>query len=233
MGVLPMHVVHERFVREGERDALKERYKRAWCESMLKLFGISVIDLDAAPPMGSRGTLIVANHRSAIDIALLFRTFGGHMLSRADIAKWPILGTIARRVGTVFVDRESTSSGASAIRDLADLLTAKKCVSVFPEGTTFEGDEVHPFHAGAFLAAARAKAEILPVGIAYEKGSEAAYRDETFVAHLGRIAAANPSRVALAIGAPIEARLKQSRATADEAHASVAALVTRARQALS
>lgn len=231
-GVLPLHTIHERLVPEREREALKERYKRAWCGGMLRWFGITLVELDPVPPMrDGRGRLVVSNHRSAIDIAILFRVFGGHMLSRADISDWPILGAMARRVGTVFVDRSSTSSGAAAIRELVLLLEANKCVSVFAEGTTFEGDEVHPFHHGAFLAAIRASAEIVPVGLAYEHGSDAAYRDETFLAHLGRVAGARPSRAAIAIGAPLKPRAR-AKESAQEAHACVTELVRRARASL-
>ena len=45
---------------------------------------------------------------------------------------------------------------------------------LYPEGTTYSGDEVRPFRAGAFLAAQRTGAEIVPVGIAYE-GDAASY----------------------------------------------------------
>jgi 1-acyl-sn-glycerol-3-phosphate acyltransferase len=228
-GVVPVHVVHERFVPESERDELKERYKRAWCGRMLRLFGIHLLTLDAVPSMpADRGRLIISNHRSAIDIPLMLHVFGGHMLSRADISGWPLVGTMAERAGTVFVNRSEKSSGAAAIREMSLLLAAKKSVTVFAEGTTFEGDVVHPFHPGGFLAAQRANSEILPVGIAYENGSDSAYRDETFLAHLGRVAGARPSRVALAIGTPLEPQ-KRARDTADATHAAVTELVKRAR----
>ena len=42
-------------------------------------------------------------------------------------------------------------------------------VGVFPEGTTFPDDEVREFQAGAFVAVAREKGIVLPVGIAYER----------------------------------------------------------------
>ena len=199
-GVLPLHAIHERLVAEPERERLKERYKSAWCEAMLRLFEITVVLHGAAPPRTGRGRLVVCNHRSAIDIVVMFRLFGGMMLSRADISGWPVLGSIARRIDTVFVDRESTRSGASAIQRMTELLAAGNSVTVFPEGTTFDGDEVRPFHRGGFTAAARAGAEVLPVGLAYALGSDAAYRDETFLAHLGRGAGARPSVVHVAIG---------------------------------
>lgn len=224
-GVLPLHAVHERLVGADERDALKERYKRAWCESMLRLFGVTIELSGAIPPRDRRGRLVVANHRSAIDIVVMLRLFGGAMLSRADIGGWPVLGAIARRIDTVFVDRESARSGAAAVRQMEEALAAGRQITVFPEGTTYEGDEVRTFRRGGFTAAARANVPILPVGVAYDAGSEAAFRDETFLAHLGRVAAAPPSVVRVAVGAPLAPDTAP-----DVARARVQALVHEARR---
>lgn len=201
-GVLPVHAVHELLTPEAERDALKERYKHAWCGAMLKIFGIEVRVLGSLPARDT-GLVIVANHRSAIDIAVMFHTFGGHMLSRGDVSGWPLLGTMAKKIGTVFVDRESKKSGAAALSGVVSLLKRGRWVTIFAEGTTFAGDDVHPFHPGAFAAARRANVPVLPVGIAYDRNSEAAYVDETFLHHLGRVASAPPSGVTVAIGTPI------------------------------
>jgi 1-acyl-sn-glycerol-3-phosphate acyltransferase len=179
----------------------------------------------------ARGRLLVANHRSMIDIGVLLREFGGHVVSRDDLANWPLVGAAARSVGTVFVDRSSATSGVHAIREMARLLEAGRLVSVFPEGTTFPDDEVRPFHKGAFVAAKIADAEILPVGIAYEpyEGAEsAAFVDETFVAHLSRLAGAPRTRVAIAIGEPMRIATNAER-TARAARDRVADLVRTAR----
>ena len=70
----------------------------------------------------------------------------------------------------------------------------------------------------------------MPVGIAYGRGSGAAFVNESFPAHLARMAAASPSRVALCIGAPIQVP-DRTRAAAlrDRAQAEVQRLVHDAR----
>ena len=101
---------------------------------------------------------------------------------------------------------------------------------IFPEGTTFAGDEVRPFHAGGFAAAAGTGADVVPVGLAYSRKSEAAFGDETFVAHLGRMAAAPPSFVVLSVGAPVEIPEKTRAARAAEiVREAVAREIARAR----
>jgi 1-acyl-sn-glycerol-3-phosphate acyltransferase len=151
-------------------------------------------------------------------------------VSRADVAGWPIVGTAARAVGTVFVDRSSAESGAATIRVIQKHLEAGRTIALFPEGTTFDGDEVRPFRGGAFIAAARAGAEILPVGLAYPRASGAAYVGETFPRHLARLATSRATRMVVAVGAPFVARRgTRARDLTEQARAQVAAAVGRAR----
>jgi 1-acyl-sn-glycerol-3-phosphate acyltransferase len=101
---------------------------------------------------------------------------------------------------------------------------------VFAEGTTFADDVVRPFHPGAFLAALKTDARILPVGLAYERGSGAAFVDESFPAHLARMSKAPPTRVVLRVGEPIPIAVKSRAADLrDRTHAAVQALVHEAR----
>lgn len=152
------------------------------------------------------------------------------MVSRADLASWPVVGAAARAVGTVFVDRSSAKSGAATIRSIQKHLEDGQTINLFPEGTTFDGDEVRPFHGGAFVSAVRAEAEILPVGLAYPRASGAAFVNETFPAHLARMAKSGPTRMVVAVGTPFVARKSERAADVTKrARAEVQAMVTRAR----
>jgi len=233
--LIPVYVARDRLASAATRDAVRDRWLARWAGALLRLFAVRVEPLEppprASPAATRRGRLVVCNHRSAIDVVVLLGVLGGRMVSRADLSGWPVVGAAARSVGTVFVDRSDPTSGASAIREVRALLRAGQTVIVFPEGTTFAGDEVRPFQAGAFLSAVSSDADILPVGLAYEAGSDAAYFNETFPAHLARLAAApRETRVRLAIG-PTIATPKGTRAgsLAQEAHAAVERQVRRAR----
>jgi 1-acyl-sn-glycerol-3-phosphate acyltransferase len=220
--MLPAYALREATTRQAQKDRVRDAWVGVWSAALLRLFAVRVDLVGALPREGTRpGRLIVANHRSALDIAILLRTFGGHMVSRADVAGWPLVGTAARKVGTVFVDRANAWSGAGAIRDIRRLLVSGQSVLLFPEGTTFDGDVVRPFHAGAFIATLRTAAEIVPVGLAYPRNSGAAFINESFTRHLLRMAAADPTRVAVRVGRPIVvgpgARAAELAQTANEA----------------
>jgi 1-acyl-sn-glycerol-3-phosphate acyltransferase len=228
--MLPLFLAHEALTGRARRGRVREAWVGTWCSALLGLFGVHVLTRGETPARG-RGHLIVANHRSTADILVLLRAFGGFMVSRSDLAHWPLVGVAARSVGTLFVDRSDAVSGANAVRSIRDRLRASDAVIVFPEGTTFPDDEVRPFRAGAFVAALHSGADVVPVGLAYARGSGAAFVNESFPAHLARMAAAAPSRVAMCVGQPIAiesgVRAAQLRDRAQEA---VSALVTEARR---
>ena len=208
-GMLPLYVARDRLARAGDRSTVRDRWVRVWCASLLRLFGVHVEYRGAArdrAATGGPGRLVVANHRSAIDIGVMLRGFGGHVVSRADLARWPLVGAAARSVGTVFVDRSSAQSGAATIRAVRKLLREGETVIVFPEGTTFEGDLVRPFQPGAFIGASRVGAVVVPVGIAHQTGSGAAFVGETFARHLLRMAGGGETRVVARVGEPLELR---------------------------
>lgn len=230
--LLPLYLARMRLARargEAERP-LRDAWIHRWTTQLLRLFDIQVeLETTLGPPPAA-GRLVIANHRSAIDIGVLLGTFGGRMVSRADLSGWPLLGAAARAVGTLFVDRQKAQSGAATIRMIKDALRSGDTVLLFPEGTTFAGDEVRPFHAGSFLAVSHTQAEIVPVGLAYSRDSDAAYVDTTFVQHLGRIARSEHTRVAVAVGEPMRAGDDKTKVLAAKCQARVQELVHEARR---
>jgi len=233
-GMLPVYLAHYNKVPEGEKETVRDLWVRRWARALLSLFSVECVVKGSVPPptrKGERGRLIVANHRSAIDIGVLLATFGGTMVSRADLATWPVVGAAARSVGTVFVDRANAESGAATIRSIQKHLEEGATIILFPEGTTYEGDEVRPLFGGAFIAAARAGAEVLPVGLAYPKDSGAAFVNETFTKHLARMAKSTSTRMVLVAGERIDV-VKGSKAgpLTKRIHADLTKLVAEARK---
>ncbi len=225
--MLAVMIVEERL--HGLDESRLDAYSRGWARSLLKMLDVDA-KIDAAPgalEKPARPRLVVANHRSTIDILLMLDLFGGNLLARGDMAEWPAVGVMARRAGTLFVDRGNAASGAAAVRRIRDRLRRGITISVFPEGTTYAGDLVREFSAGAFLAIARERGEVLPVGIAYER-PDAVFGDEPVMDHMKRLVRTPTIRVGIAIGAPVEAS-KNVVAFAAEMRSRVQALVEKAR----
>jgi 1-acyl-sn-glycerol-3-phosphate acyltransferase len=214
------------------------RWMARYGHGLLRLYGIEVtargphVEVSGgrypARDAAGRGRIFVMNHRSMFDIFVNLAFVEANIVSRADLSRWPVIGLAARRVGTLFVDRSNKRSGAAVIQATAGAIEAGRAVMLYPEGTTYPGDEVRPFRAGAFLAAQRTGAEIVPVGIAYE-GANASFLDESFTAHLMRVSSARRTRVGLVIGEAIPGPHPDVEATRALAQERVQALVHRAR----
>jgi 1-acyl-sn-glycerol-3-phosphate acyltransferase len=212
-------------------DDRRDAYVMWWSSWVLGTLGVEVVEDPASARLGpvpEGGRMIVSNHRSMLDILVLLARFGGHMLSRDDLGKWPVIGWLAGFAQTLYVDRSSPTSGAASIRQVSDKLMARRTVTVFAEGTTFPDDEVRPFQPGAFVAITRAGGEVVPLGIAYD-GAHAIFFQERFGVHARRVLEAPRTRVAVSVGEPIAVERRTSKALSALTHARVQELVYRAR----
>ncbi|MEM9189693.1 MAG: lysophospholipid acyltransferase family protein [Myxococcota bacterium] len=177
-----------------------QRHLVPWARRTLRLLGGRPTIVGSPPEFRAKGRLVVANHRTAFDILVLWSLFGGSFLARGDIARWPLINVPARDAQTVFVDRRDRRSGAQAIRALRTALKGGRTVLVFPEGTTFVGDHVRPLHVGAFLASQRLDVDIVPVGLAYPLGVE--WFRHSAGTHYRRLASHLRVPIGVAIGEP-------------------------------
>jgi 1-acyl-sn-glycerol-3-phosphate acyltransferase len=232
--LMPVAVPHMRSRPSSTHEKWRKRWVSAWAAGLTRVFGVDLHVTGEPITEPTRGRLVVAAHRSPLDIIILLERFGGTALSRADLRDWPVLGPAAFHGGTIFVDRDDERSGVKAIREIRRRLQNGQTVIVFPEGTTHAGDEVHPFAGGAFAAVRGIDAELVPVGVAYEPGCEWV-GGESFGQHLTRVAQRPVTRVGLCIGqAQLASDIGPDReAMAAAMQVEVQALVHRARAAMS
>ncbi len=225
--ILAAYEANRLFVPKERHEPLAEEYRSRLVNQLLGVFAVELaVRGDAAHESGA---LVVANHQSALDIAIMLSVFRGVMLSRHDVADWPLLGRMAKHGATIFVDRGSGHSGATAVRMMRRRLREGRTVVAFPEGGTFADDAVRDFQPGAFAAVRSLDIPVVPVGLAYAPAVP--YEHETFSRHLARIAARRRTRVSVHVGAPLPSRL-DAREAATEARDSVQKLVIDARKEL-
>lgn len=186
--------------RDLDNPAGKAPFIATWSRHVFPMFGIEM-HAQGTPPAEGGPFLVVANHRSPFDILVCVELVGGVVLSHHGVASMPVFGTAAKATDTIFVDRTDTRSGARAIREMRARLREGRNVIVFPEGTTYRGDEVRAFKRGAFTAAKGLDVKVLPIGLAYEPGCE--YVGETFGQHLVRISGRKRTPIWVTIGEPM------------------------------
>jgi 1-acyl-sn-glycerol-3-phosphate acyltransferase len=174
-----------------------------WALGARRILGVDYRLVEGEVPTERRARLVVANHRTPLDIIPLSTLFGGHFLANHKTRHAPVIGGAAALVGTILVDREDKRSGANAIRQMRRLLEQQRTVIVFPEGTTHGGDEVRPFQRGAFLAAKGLDVEVVPVGLAYPPGTE--FVDPSLGQHARRFLSRPRTAIWVSIGTPLPA----------------------------
>jgi lyso-ornithine lipid O-acyltransferase len=92
-----------------------------------------------------RDVFYISNHLSWIDILALGGASGTAFVAKAEIATSPLIGWLAGLNRTVYVKRENRLGVAEQINELRDALTENWAITVFPEGTTTDGQSLLPF----------------------------------------------------------------------------------------
>jgi 1-acyl-sn-glycerol-3-phosphate acyltransferase len=189
------------FPRVGE--GARERAIATWSRWLVRCCGVRVRELAApgAEPLSSMrgrhapgdGRLLLANHVSWLDIFAIDSLAPASFAAKAEIATWPLAGTLVERAGTVFIERGRRHAVHGVIQRMGEKLAAGLRAAVFPEGTTSDGRRLLPFHGNLVQAALNTGAPVVPVGLRYvdpdgEPSHAASFvGDTTFLASVWRI----------------------------------------------
>jgi len=148
-----------------------------WSRMICRIFGIRrQLTGDFLP--GAQ--LVVANHISWIDIAVLHSFTAMGFVAKAEIDGWPLLGTLARAGGSVFHRRGSHDSASGVAAAMTERLRENRKVAIFPEGGILPGLGVKLFHARLFAATIEAGTPVQPVMLRYLRAGSR-YDDITFL----------------------------------------------------
>ncbi len=178
------------------------RWARRWAAALARGFDLHVHTWGRSPREAS---LIVANHRSYLDIVALGGLVDACFVAKAEIARWPLLGPTFRLSPTIFVHRGSRPSGHRARAQVLERLGQGVSVINFPEGTTHGGTGLLPFKPGLFHAVLGAQIPVVPATVTYSIiGPRVEWiGDDTFWDHLLRLAAHRGASARVWFGEPV------------------------------
>ncbi|GAO36493.1 hypothetical protein SCT_1900 [Sulfuricella sp. T08] len=140
---------------------------RRWSVRVLAILNVRLSVRGEVPDISSAGVMFVANHISWLDIYLLDAVCPVRFVSKAEVRAWPVIGWLAVKIGTLFIERTRRHDTARAGREVVDALRQGDCVAVFPEGTTSKGTLLRPFHASLLQSAINSGSPLWPVAIRY------------------------------------------------------------------
>ena len=185
------HGVAEAMILRPKSREDRARWNQRFCGRVLRALGVAVTVEGTFPAEG----VLVLNHQTYLDITLLASLRPCVFVSKAEIARWPVVGWMTKMAGTVFVERGRGGSAAAASVGMLAAAKAGVPVVFFPEGTTSDGTGLLPFR-GGLLAEARIAALPVTVGaIRYAvRGPEGAsvrddvayWGDRGLLEHVGR-----------------------------------------------
>ena len=107
-----------------------------------------------------------------------------HVLYKAELHKFPIMGTVLDVGGFVPIDRRDREQAMVAIAKGAQSLRHGNSFLIFPEGTRSRDGQLLPFKKGGFIMALQAQAPIVPVAV---QGGRAAMRKGSAIVRPVRI----------------------------------------------
>lgn len=111
--------------------------------------------------------LVVSNHISWLDILVLGSAVPVVFLSKEEVRRWPLIGSLADAGGTLYIKRGSEGAARESIEAIGKALRRRQSVAIFPEGTTSVGREVLRYHPRLFAAAIENRIAVQPTALCY------------------------------------------------------------------
>jgi lyso-ornithine lipid O-acyltransferase len=195
--------------------------------------------------------LILSNHVSWLDICVVSAISPVVFVAKSEVARWPVLGWLAKLQRTIFINRQARHQTGAATREIAGRLLGGDAVVLFAEGTSSDGIRVLPFRSALVGAVHHALGNsthhtsimVQPMSLAYVgfggvpmgralRERVAWYGDADLMPHLASVLASGAVDVTVSWGEAIAYDMSADRkAIAREAEQSVRRMTTAALRA--
>lgn len=226
------HAWRYRRVGRGDDPRICAEWVQRWSRRSLTRVGIRPEHVGRVPTRG----MVVSNHLGYLDIGLIAISGPMVFVSKAEVARWPLMGSLARCAGTLFLRRDRRSHVAEVAAAFRPIIEAGTVVAIFPEGTSSGGDSVLPFRSSLLEPAASNGWPVTPACVTYEVedgtvAEDVAYwREMTFAPHLLNLLAQKWIVGRVEYGEPITG-ISDRKELARRLHAEVSGMLARRRRA--
>ena len=215
------------------RQSTLQRHARVqvWALAMLDYLAIKLVVNGRPPVQGPM--LLVANHISWVDIVVMHATRHCRFVSKDEIARWPVVSTLASAADTLYITRESRRDAMRVVHQMAECLKGGDVLAIFPEGTTGDGSTLLPFHANLLQAAIAADAPVQPVALQFVDAASGQISfapcyvgDDTLWQSLWRTLCADNVQAVVRFGTPERSQGRDRRAWAADLRDTITGLRT-------
>lgn len=153
------------FVSADAERRMRGAVLRAWGRGVCRIVRARV---NVRGPLPAAPFILVSNHLSFFDVIVFARLVGCVFVSMAEVSHWPLVGTLARALNTVFIDRARRRDVARVNSLIAGVVKRGNGVIIFPESTTSYGDTVLPFYGALLQPAVVLQRPVHYAAISYE-----------------------------------------------------------------
>lgn len=172
--------------------------------AMLRAVRFEVVVI-GEPPQGS---FIVPNHVSYMDIVALGSVSPQVFLAKSEVSVWPVIGSLTRMAGTLFIDRRRRRDVAAREESFSAVINAGLSMTIFLEGTSTNGEQVLPFRSSLLAPVVENGWPVTPAYLRYEcEGADPRrdvcwWGDMGFSSHLWRLLGVKRTRATIVFGKP-------------------------------
>jgi 1-acyl-sn-glycerol-3-phosphate acyltransferase len=152
------------FDRSGK---IQHRIARLWAQMILWTMGGKVQVEGMERIDTARAQVYVVNHLSAVDIPVLYAhlPFQFRILAKKELFRYPFMGWHLKRSGQIPVVLENPKAAVRSLNLAVAALKDNMSMVIFPEGGRSPNGQLQPFMGGAFYAAIKAQADIVPMAL--------------------------------------------------------------------
>jgi 1-acyl-sn-glycerol-3-phosphate acyltransferase len=135
-----------------------------WARAAAFILGLKI---EASPNRPAAPFLLVSNHLSYVDVVVFASQVDCVFVAKKDVENWPIIGSICRSFGTLFIDRRNRRDLSRVNDEIAQALEDGRGVILFAEGTSSNGSSVLTFRSSLLEAAARRSSPVSYAAVTY------------------------------------------------------------------
>jgi len=205
--------------------ARRDRAVRGWFRAVVASTGVRLVVTGAPSPTDDAlsaggAVLVTANHLSWLDIPAILAVQPMRVVAKSDVRGWPVLGYLAARAGSIFIDRRRLRRLPLTVAEIAAALRGGESVLVFPEGSTWCGRESGRFRPATMQSAIDAAVPVRPLTLSYLVGdgslttAAAWVGDDTLLASVWRIARSRGLRARIEVKPLVETSSRTRRQVA-------------------
>ncbi len=147
----------------GRRTVRRGVFRR-WARGTLHVLGVR---LRVDGPVPAAPFVLVSNHLGYLDIVTCAARLPTIFVAKAEVRRWPVVGLLARAMGTIFIDRTASRDTLRVLERITTAVQQGDGVTIFAEATSSAGEAVLPFRPALLAWAATSRTPVHFASLSY------------------------------------------------------------------